>query len=105
MGQDPGGKFVHLASVEWFLSYSSAFQIVGGQVQAIAKLGGLRFNPVQRGAHPNAPTALQPPIANDMANNALKISFLPGSPFRFDGLFYPPSAPDNFIFELNPKKS
>jgi hypothetical protein len=105
VGQDPAGKFVHFASVEWFLSYNSAFKIVGGQVQAIAKLGGLRFNPVQRGAHPNAPTTLQPPIANDVAKNALKISFLPGSQFRFDGLFYPPSAPDNFIFELNPKKS
>lgn len=104
VGQDPAGRFVHFANVEWFLSYSSAFQIVGGQVQAIAKLGGLRFNPVQLGRHPNAPTALQPPIANDVANNALRTSFLPGNPFRFDGLFYPPIAPENFVFELNPRK-
>ena len=105
VGQDPAGKIVHFASVEWTLGYSSAFKIVGGTVQPIERHGGLRFNPVQPGRHPGAPTALQPPIANDVAGNALKNSFQPGSPFRFDGLFYPPSAPDNFVFELNPKKS
>jgi hypothetical protein len=105
VGQDPTGKFVHFASVEWTLGYSSAFKSVNGTVQAIERHGGLRFNAVQQGAHPNAPKTLQPPIANDVAKNALKNSFLPGGPFRFDGLFYPPSAPDNFVFELNPKKS
>lgn len=105
VGQDPTGKFVHFASVEWTLSYNSAFKIVNGTVQAMERHGGLHFNPVQQGAHPSVPTAPQPPIANDVARSALKNSFLPGSPFRFDGLFYPPSAPDNFVFELNPKKS
>jgi hypothetical protein len=44
-----------------------------------------------------------PPLANEVAGKALKESFLPGSSFRFDGLFYPPSAPENFVFDVSPK--
>jgi hypothetical protein len=104
VGQDPTGKIVHFAHVEWFLSYDSDFQIVRGELTVKGKRGGLRFNPVQRGAHPRVPANPLPPIANDVAGRVLKESFIPGSKFRFDGLFYPPSAPENFIFDLNPKR-
>ncbi|MGA2405030.1 MAG: hypothetical protein ABSG91_25585 [Syntrophobacteraceae bacterium] len=103
VGQDPTGKIVHFAHVEWFLSYDSDFQIVGGELKVKGHRGGLRFKPVQLGAHPSVPAKPLPPIANEVAGKALKEAFIPGSVFRFDGLFYPPSAPENFIFDLNPK--
>lgn len=102
VGKDPTGKLVPFAHVEWTLSYDSEFQIVNGVVVARARHGGLRFSAVQRGGHPKIPADPKPPIANDVSRRALKADFLPGSKFRFDGLFYPPSAPDNFVFDVSP---
>ncbi len=102
VGKDPSGKLLPFAHVEWSLSYDSEFQVLNGIVVARAKHGGLRFSAVQKGGHPKVPADPRPPIANDIASRALKADFLPGSKFRFDGLFYPPSAPDNFVFDVSP---
>src|SRR5262249_31989279 len=63
---------VHFAHVEWFLSYDSDFQIVGGKPTARGKRGLLRFQPLQRSAHPSVPAKPSPPICQRSVRQGVK---------------------------------
>ena len=100
VGISPSGRQVDFVHVEWTTRYDADFQVVDGVVVAGGRRGGVTFGEPKQGAHPSAPFNLRPPTANDRAAAAMKAGFKPRSSARFDGLFYPPSTPDNFIFDI-----
>jgi hypothetical protein len=104
-------KFIrHFAHVAWTLIYEFEFGVTNGDLFVRRNSSQFRADPVVLGSPGNntlaglaGPLAASrgPPLANDVAKAALA-AFSPGNKGRQDLAGYPPGAPDDFVFKLQP---